>query len=307
MKVYSPAYAAHLRQPVTTLAVCWRIVKRNGDLIMGTDHDRNIPITVTSIGMDVGSSPPFSLLGTYQAAAGITASDIKGGTDMSVDNMEVQGALDPDLFVDVSIADIEAGLLDTAEVTTFRVNWTDPDDFQDVLRHGTLGQIRWNSDREYRTELRGLTQRLQQTVGRTAGERCDVVEFGDSRCKFDIAAATVTGIITAVTSRRSFETDLDLDSPAPSSGYFNLGKITMTSGENQGYKRQVMNDSEGAVLGNIAVWEAFPLDLDVGDTFTLTPGCDRRYETCRDVHDNVINIRAPGLFMPGLGEIIRAP
>ena len=70
MKTLSANYAAHIARPVTTLSVCWRIVKRNGDIIMGTDHDRDIVIETTNIGMDTGSpvsntyKPPFAFTGT---------------------------------------------------------------------------------------------------------------------------------------------------------------------------------------------------------------------------------------------------
>lgn len=307
MKTYSPAYLSHLQQPVTNLAICWRIEKRNGEVIMGTDHDRDIPITVTDIGMVGDDSPPFTLNGIYRAAAGIAGSDIRSSSDMSVDNMEVNGALEADLLIDITVADIEAGLLDNARVTTFRVNWQDPDDFQDVMRHGFLGEISRSSDKQYKTEVRGLTQVLQQSIGRTCGDRCDVAEFGDFRCKFDVAAATVTGTVTAVTSRRRFDTTLDLGSPVPVSPYFRLGKFTWITGANATFQGQVKTDNVGGTLGNLEMWEPFPLDVEVGDTFTLAPGCDRRYETCRDVFDNLINMRAPGLFVPGMDQIIRAP
>lgn len=306
MKNFSSAYAAHLRRPVTTLAICWRIVKRNGELILGTDHDRNISIAQTNIGVD-SVSPAFDLAGVYKAAAGITGSDIRSGSDMSVDNMEVKGAIQPDMLIDITAADIEAGLLDSAQVTTFRVNWQDPDDFQEVLRHGFLGEINRTAEGEYRTEVRGLTQLLQQTIGRTCGERCDVAEFGDSRCKLDVAALTVSGTVTGVTSRRRFDSSLTFGSPTPESPYFRLGKLTWLTGENAGFVGQVKLDNADDTLGNLEMWEPFPLDIEVGDTFTLTPGCDRRYETCRDVHNNLINFRGPGIFCPGPDEIIRAP
>lgn len=308
MKNFSPSYAAHLLQPQTTLAVCWRIVKTNGDLVLGTEHDRDIKITTTNIGMDLGS-PAFDLSGTYRAASGILASSVKTASDMSVDNMEVNGALQrqPEFYADLSVEDIRAGLFDGAVVTTFRVNWQDPDDFQEILRHGVCGQIDWNSDGTYRAEVRGLTQILQQSIGRTCGDRCDVAEFGDSRCKVNVAALTVTGTVTAVTNRRRFSTSLDLSSSVPGHGYFTLGKLTMTSGENAGFVKQVKNDSVGSVLGEIELWEEFPRDVEIGDTFSLTPGCDRRYETCRDVHNNLINFRGPGIFVPGMDSIIRAP
>lgn len=308
MKNYSPAYAAHLQQSVTTLAICWRIVKKNGELILGTDHDRDITIEDTNIGLGDSGSLAFSLNGVYKASSGITGSDIKSAADMSVDNMEVQGAIaQHGAIIDLSVADIEAGLLDGAEVTTFRVNWQDPSDFQEVLRYGVLGEITRTAEGEYRTEVRGLAQILQQVIGRTCGDRCDVAEFGDDRCKLDVDALTVTGTVTSVTNRRRFDTSLDLDSGTPDSPYFRLGKLTFTSGANQGFTGQVKLDNVGSVLGNLEMWESFPNDVQNGDTFTLTPGCDRRYETCRDVHDNLINFRGPGIFIPGMDEIIRAP
>jgi uncharacterized phage protein (TIGR02218 family) len=311
VKTYSTAYAAHLQQPVTTLAICWRITKRDGSVILGTDHDRNIPITVMNIGVPIDSPPSIDLVGVYLARAGITGSDIKSSSDMSVDNMEVRGALQPtpDMQIfDLTVADIESGLLDDAQVTTFRVNWQDPDDFQEVLRYGFLGEIVRTAEGQYTTEVRGLTQVLQQTLGRTCGERCDVRRFGDERCKFPVEAHTVSGTVTAVTSRRRFNTTLNIfDSSAPESPYFRLGRLTWLTGDNVGFPGRVKLDNVGDVLGNLEMAEEFPYTIEVGDTFELEPGCDRSYETCRDVHDNLINFRGPGIFCPGPDEIIRAP
>lgn len=307
MKNFSPAYAAHLRQPVTTLAICWRIVKKNGELILGTDHDRNIPISVTEIGLAGAGSPAFELIGEYKAAAGITGSDITSSADMSVDNMEVTGALQPDMFIDITTVDIESGVLDSAQVTTFRVNWQDPDDFQEIMRHGFLGEISRTSEGQYKTEVRGLTQVLQQLIGRTAGDRCDVADFGDARCKLDVVALTVSGTVSAVTSRRRFDTSLAAGSPSHLSPFFRLGKLTWITGANAGFVGQVKLDNVDDVLGNLEIWEPFPFDVEVGDTFTLTPGCDRLYETCRDVHSNLINFRGPAIFAPGMDAIVRAP
>lgn len=305
MKTLSANYAAHIARAVTTLAVCWRIVKRNGEIILGTDHDRDITISATNIGMDLGS-PAFTLVGTYRAAAGVTGSDVRSTSDMAVDNMEVTGAVDTMITGDITVADMESGLLDGAPVTTFKVNWADPDDFQDVLRHGFLGEVARTSDGVYKTEIRGLTQVLQQVVGRTAGDRCDVAEFGDHRCKFDVAAHTVTGVVTSVTDRRRFSSTLSADSPPATAGHYVLGKLTWTSGSNAGFIGQVKDDATTA-LGDLEMWEAFYNDIEVGDEFTLTPGCDRRFETCRDRFNNLVNMRAPALYCPGMDEVISAP
>lgn len=306
MKNYSPAYAAHLQQSNTTLAICWRIVKKNGELILGTDHDRDIKIEDTNIGLGDSGSLAFSLNGVYKASSGITGSNIKSGADMSVDNMEVQGAIaQHGAIIDLSVADIEAGLLDGAEVTTFRVNWQDPSDFQEVLRHGVLGEITRDSDGVYRTEIRGLKQLLSQVITRTFSERCQVVRFGDSECKYEIANDTITGTVTSVTSARRFTATLDFVR-AVSGGFFNGGELTFTSGVNDGYMREVKRDDNGDVHGDLSFWERFPNDPEVGDTFTLSPGCPRTLSACIGF-GNVVNFRGWGVFIVGLDSLMRGP
>lgn len=307
MKTHSPAYAAHIAQSVTTLAVCWRLVKTNGDVVLGTSHDRDIPITVTSVGVTITSSDEFDLTGVYKASSGITASSVKGGDDMSVDNMEVEGALErpPNVFVDVSLEDVKAGLYDGARVTVFMVNWQDPDDYQDILRHGFFGQIDWNSDGYYKTEVRGLLQILQQQIGRTCGETCDVEEFGDARCKLDLAPLTVTGTVEAVTSNREFSVLLGISSSIDG-GAFKLGKLIWQTGANVGFSGQVKDDIVSSASDDLVMYEEFPNDVQVGDTFTLTEGCNRTATRCKQL-GNFLNFRGPGIFNPGMDEIMRAP
>ena len=140
MKTLTAAFAAHLREPVTTLAVCWHVEKRNGALIRGTQHDRDITITVSQ--HDI-----VDLTGVYRAQTAITGSDNHSSADLSVDNMDVEGATENasdssgDITLDVSVADIEAGLLDGAPVTVFLCNWSSPDAGQAILRRGQLGNL----------------------------------------------------------------------------------------------------------------------------------------------------------------------
>jgi hypothetical protein len=58
--------------------------------------------------------------------------------------------------------------------------------------------------------------------------------------------------------------------------------------------------------GQIELWEPMPKDVAPGDTFTLQPGCDRRWETCVG-YSNTVNFRGHGRWMPGIPQIIRAP
>lgn len=300
MPSFPTAYLEHLARGATTLALCWQIEKRNGYAIYGTEHDEDLDIT-TATGVEV------ELDGLYLASAGISGSELRLKGDMSVDNMQVEGALDaPGFDVDINAADIEAGLLDNAAVTFFLVNWRDPDLWQDIRQHGYLGEITRTSEGVYRTELRGIQQRLQQQIGRTLGERCDVREFGDARCKLDVDSLSVNGEVTAVTSRRRFNTSLDTGSATPANGYYETGKFIFLTGANAGFKKQVKFDSVGGVLGNLSLWDAMPYDVQIGDTFTLWPGCDRNFSTCQ-AFDNVNNFRGHGRWIPGIPKISRAP
>jgi hypothetical protein len=252
--------AAHIQETVTTLAVCWRITRRDDVLILGTEHDQDITIAAGDYA------------GTYRARAGITGSDVRSTSDMSVDNMEVQGAIrEPDLITpDLSAADIEAGLFDDASVVLFQVNWQAPDDGQIVLRTGNAGEITRTAEGMYRAEVRGLAQRLTQNIIRTYGSSCDA-ELGDARCKVDLAAITVTGEVTAVTSARRFVAELDVGSPAETL--------------------------------DIELFLPMPRDITVGDTFTIRPGCDKAEVTCRETFNNLENFRGHGYLVPGIGEL----
>lgn len=297
MRTLPALLQAHLDGETTTLATCWLIEKKDGTFIRGTDHDVDIEID--------DESPDNGLSGTYWAGSNITGSDVRSSADMSVDNMEVEGAIPTEDFIDVSVADIEAGLLDGAAVTVFFANWEDPNGGQIIIRRGYLGEISRDSDGRYKTEVRGLVQLLSQVFVLTYSDRCQVKRFGDAKCKFDLTGATFSGSVSSVTNRKRFDVVLEASSPTPSLGYFNGGELTFTTGANAGYMREVKLDAVGDVEGAFNFWEVFPEDVTEGDEFTVTPGCNRLFATCRDVHDNAVNYRGYGLFVPGLDAIAR--
>jgi uncharacterized phage protein (TIGR02218 family) len=291
------AIQSHLQGDLTTLAVCWRITRRDGVLILGTEHDQDLTIAT-------GGSPPNAYAGTYLAHAGITGSDVRSTSDMSVDNMEVTGAINQgDLsLIDLSAADIEAGLFDDASVVLFMVNWQAPDDGQIVLRTGNIGEIRRTAEGQYRTELRGLAQRLTQNIVRTYGSSCDA-ELGDTRCGIDITALTSTGTVTAVGSNRQFSASVAYGSPAlGEAGYFNGGLVTWTSGANDTFSMEVKQDAIGSP-GDILLYLPMPYDIEVGDTFTIRPGCDKSAAMCKGRFANLVNFRGHGAWVPGMGEL----
>jgi len=287
MKTIPGPLQSHLEGATTTLSLCWLITKRNGVQILGTDHDQDIVIRTGD------------LAGTYSARSNILPSNTKSNADLAVDNMDVQGAVGQNetLYLDVSVQDIEARLLDFAAVKLFFVNWQDPDMGQVPMRSGFLGAITYDSSGGYKTEVRGLAQKLQQNIVQTYSDKCTVIRFGDARCKVDATALTINVVAASVTSRRELTVSGLTIQPT---GYFSLGNLTGVTGANAAVLRQVRVDTDGA----LQLFEAFPQDVEVGDTFTLSPGCDRLAGTCLNKFDNLANFRGYGLLIPGVDALL---
>lgn len=298
MRTVRGPLAAHLLQDSTRLTACWRIERQDGQLILGTEHDLDVTV-------DQGEGSPGNALGgTYLTQANISGSMVRSTADLSVDNMEVEGALSDDTLtvLDLSAADLEAGLLDDAAVTLFLCRWDQPNDGQVILRSGTLGNVRRTAEGRYVSELRGMTQQLAQVIVRTYGVTCDA-DLGDSRCGVSLGALTATGTVTLAITRRRFDAALVT---AQAAGYFSGGLLTWTSGANAGYSKELKRDDATGVLGALELFEAMPLDVQAGDTFELRPGCDKAFDTCRTKFSNVVNFRGHGIYVPGQNEILKA-
>lgn len=288
MRTIPANLATHLAGNVTSLAVCWRITRRDGVVLRGTQHDR--ALTITS----------GSYAGTYPATSAISATSIRGNHDLAVDNLEVEGPLDDGLTVEgLDVNALEAGLYDGAAVVLFVCNWQAPDDGQVELRAGTLGEARYTAEGRYTAELRGLAQALSQSVLRTYGVLCDA-ELGDARCTVNVAALTVTGEVASVTSRRLFV------GTAPganaTAGYYIGGVVTFTSGENAGFSREIRGDRNGATL-ELDLFEPLFYEPEVGDEFTLAPGCRKTKAACQ-AFGNFVNFRGHGLYVPGQTAVL---
>lgn len=301
-KTINSLLLAHLKGEDTTLALCWKITKRDGAVILGTDHDLDVVVATGD------------LAGTYLAGANVTGSDITSSADMSVDNTEVDGSFSDSIVIpDLTAADVEAGLLNSAPVLLFFVNWADTTMGQCYLRTGFLGDLTWDSNSTYKTELRGLTQLLSQTVVQTHTVLCNVVRFGDARCKVDVPAIAITATVTATSSRRAFTVSGITSQPV---GMFNTGTLVGLTGANAGFTRQIRLDKTGPTHGALTLYEAFPEDVEITDTFTMSPGCARTPDMCKTYIDpddptnpagNFANFRGYGLFIPGVDAMMKGP
>lgn len=278
MKTMSAGLETHYAGDCTTIATCWLITRRDGQVFAFTDHVSDL--SVSGI--------------TYSATTGYTASAMSSSDKMNVDNLEIDGYFDS---AAITKEDLKAGKWDFASIRIFEVNYNDLTQGTLKLRKGWLGEVNVNEGR-FTVELRGLTQAVQQNIGRTVSPSCDA-DVGDARCKINLATfpnGTVTGALTSRASNQSF-TDLSL---AQATGWFNGGKITFTSGLNNGLSMEVSSFVSG---GNINLKLPMPFTVAVSDTYTMTVGCDKTRATCKTKFSNVINFRGfPNV--PGTNKLL---
>jgi uncharacterized phage protein (TIGR02218 family) len=268
MKQLSSALAAHLASGATTLCWCWRLTRRDGVRQGFTDHDRDVAFDGT----------------VFEAAAGMTASEIRDSVGLSVDNLEVTSAMTSERLDE---ADLAAGLYDNAAVEIFRVNWNAPDQ-RVLMRSGNLGEVK-RSGIAFTAEVRGIAHALQETKGRLFQYDCDA-DLGDARCGIGLDEPAFTGIgtLVEVASPRRF-TASGLGSFAH--GWFTHGLLTFTSGAASGQSVEVKQHTSAGGVVTLELWSGVRLPLTPGQTFTVKAGCDKRLATCQTKFANAANFR----------------
>ena len=268
MKTISAGLETHLALESTTLATCWKVTRTDGTVYGFTSHDKDLVVSGV----------------TYDASTGFTPTAIQTSARFDVDNLDVDGMLDSSAITE---ADVRAGRWDHAAVEIFEVNWADLT--QGVLKHrkGRVGEIRTGRT-AFIAELRGLMQFLQQTLGRLYGAACDA-EVGDARCGVTLASFTVAGSVSVVSSNREF-TDT---SRGEQSGWFDQGKLTWTSGLNNGLAVEVKTYTltGSPATADIALVLPMPYTVAIGDAYSMSAGCDKRFATCGSKFANKINFR----------------
>lgn len=279
MKSVSTALQSHLNGDLTTLAYLVKIT-RTDNIIKGfTTHDQNISIGGV----------------TYKADGAITPSALQNSSGLNTDNMEITGILNSSDIVD---ADIEAGLYDHARIDVFACNWGDTTQGTLQLRRGWIGQIA-RQGAHYAAELRGLHDLLQRPIGAYYTPECRF-DLGDSNCTINTAAQTVTGHVTAVTDMANFSDT----SQSAATGLYNYGKLTWSSGSNNGLSMEVKNwDLPSQTF---TLWLPMPNAIHVGDAYSVYPGCDKRFATCSGKFSNAVNFGGFP-YVPGVGNILKYP
>jgi uncharacterized phage protein (TIGR02218 family) len=201
-------------------------------------------------------------------------------------------------------AELRSGLFDYAEMWTFKINWADPSTTSGIakLAYGRLGEVEIR-DNQARIELRSLTQLLSVPIGRIYTPECNA-SLGDVRCTIATTSTVYTrsGTVSAsITDNRSFI--ISGDAAGQINDFYNYGKITFTSGANNGIVIQVEDYTTADV---VTLYEPAPFALSTGVTFSAVAGCDRRFASCKDRFSNKDNFRGFP-HIPGMDKALTVP
>ena len=265
-----------LTGPLTTIALCWRIERRDGVAIGLTDHDRDLLID----GL------------VHRAAPGMTPSAIKRGDGLDADTMDIAGAL---TSAAIAERDLLAGRWDGARVALFAVDWTGAEPDRVALGEGVIGAV--ETDRgAFTAELRGSAAALERPVVEATSPECRA-ELGDRRCRVAMAGRRrVVRVVACV------ERVLTLDTAEPSANAYGAGLLRWIGGANSGLESAVSRSDDATVT--LRADAALP--VAAGDLVELIEGCDKSLATCAARFGNAVNFRGEP-YLPGIDLLTRYP
>lgn len=303
MKIIPAALQAHYDSGSLCVASALLIRRQDGKVFAFTSHDLPLVMDVSPWGVDEAEQ-------VFDCKQGLIASEVVSSSGFNVDNLEITTLDDGSLFVREEVL---AGMWQNAEFWLFSYRWdvllpTIANDVE-VLMRGWLGEITLGTS-TLTVELRGLKQKLQQSVGivsqKTCRSRLGAVGLG--QCNRDLADHTHAVVVSAVTDKRSFviaqlpvqpppDPDALPGDPLPEpvqpppfpDDYLGEGLLTWLTGANAGLTQKVRTHT---AAGTVTLVLPMVLPVAVGDTLTAVAGCRKRLtEDCQAKFGNAINFQ----------------
>lgn len=218
---------------------------------------------------------------TYIPSPGLQKVRMTLTPNSEVSNQELASA-----WVDAPEEDLLAGKFDSANIDVSWVSWKNPGYGQFVIFSGKLGEISW-SDVGFKADIFSNMKDLEQNIGEVFTANCRHTLYSVDTpgligfCGVNPASFTDSGhIIAVVKNRWKFQINVVKDA-----GFYSGGKVTFTSGPNNGLSFSVKNH-EGQ---NVELYLPTSFPISVNDTFTISAGCDKTISTCKSKFNNIVN------------------
>lgn len=153
-----------------------------------------------------------------------------------------------------------------------------------LLFQGRVAEV--DADRSLATfTINDYRELLSQQLPRNLFAASCQNSFGDASCTVVLANFSENGVVLTGTTQSVINATL-----IRASDYYDMGKITFTSGQLKGLSFGVSTWTQGTP-GTIALFNALPHMPASGDTFTIAPGCDKTFAGGCTKYSNTPNFR----------------
>lgn len=272
---------SHLADNVTFIIPIWVMTATDGTVAAYASHTR--PITFNSINYTPAPVEPTRF------------SEVIG---LDPNHVEVFNVFD-DI---VTEADVQGGRWKNARAVYDKIAYNPATGAASATVTGSakrikgkVGKITINNG-TYRMEINSLSAQLGQEIGELTSPMARNRQLSD--LVSNVAPYTFARTITAFTDRRNFT----VNGTAQINDYFKYGKVTFTSGANNGRSMEIK-----ASVGNVIELQLPMLsDIAIGNTVSLLAGFDGSREQARDKFGAMENFNGePDL--PGLKAVLVYP
>ncbi len=267
-----------LADPVTTIAMCWKLVREDGAALGFTSHDRDLLVD----GLRYVSRP------------GMTPSAISHNAELSADSMEATGPLSAS---GLTALDLEAGRWTGARVEMFACDWRSPGNGRLRLMRGRLGLVArtgFRLEEGFRAELLSELAQLEEVQPLRISPLCRA-ELGDGRCGVDMRARQ-----TEVEASGFQGSRVQLAAPLVDPARYAYGRMRWISGPLAGLDRRIASAAEQELV----LEEALPELMSVAGRIRLWEGCDKRLTTCANRFSNALAFDGEP-HVPGTDALLR--
>lgn len=251
----------------------WKMVREDGEILRFTNHNTQIQNPV-----DGQMYTPLDSFSTsaYQRKTGIDPN-----------NLEIQGIIGT-----IEFNDFLAGRYNDAKITEYILDWRYPWAGVFMLTTFYIHASEWDGIK-WKAEATSIGLPLLSPKGDVFGRTCRYI-LGDDKCKVNLdllkvvdqTVGTITNIRTSFVSSLPLGTD-SFGNAISVPGYWNFGNLVWTSGNNAGLKIEIRSSVEASLEQTLLTLQIpTPFDIIAGDAFTITPGCNKLYSTCKDKFEN---------------------
>lgn len=275
------------------LATLWKIERTDAQVLRFTDWPEIIEFAEAP-----GDTIEFTPAGGGEGSARRTSEDL------TPTSRNVRGTIESD---SITVSDLKSGLYDDAKVTEWLVSvplaplgasirsatyW---------IRNVKFDGVQWNTD------IDGLASFVTGEVGDKWGPDCRADLFsttGENPCNASSSGFLFTGTVEAIPvasqSRYYFEADgVPGGVGAAHDDWYSLGKVEWLTGKNKGVVSEIFGyQSTTGDNAFITIQLKLQHAIEVGDTFQLTPGCNKQAGGldpnghCKNVYNNLVNLQA---------------